>query len=190
MYDPAPPEKIDQSVIVDDVYFYCVDERMPAVVLNPACDFEQDKAELVQFCGLTDAWEFISELLHSDWDGLKLVESGGLISREALSIGKAKSFANRVRQLARQQYPRFHWFTPLPGSDRPLVADFQVLAALPFKEVADLPKLASLRSPFREQVPARYSTYMNRVGTPDFSEALLKDWVSSVTDLLFPDPAA
>lgn len=49
------------------------------------------------------------------------------------------------------------------------VADFTCVSSLPAGEVrGGARRIATLTSSWREQVPARYSSYMARVGTVDF----------------------
>lgn len=187
MYDSSAPTKLDQSVIVDQVYFYALDEVRPGVVLNPACDFAQDKASLVLLCALVDAWELIEVLLKTDWKRMHLADAlGSEGQRSVLGDNKRKELGNRIKLVICQRFPRYHWLLPLPATDRPLVADFQTLSTLPLREVSQLPKRAVLLSPFREQLPTRFTSYMNRIGVPDTAESDITRWIDSGIDILFP----
>ena len=170
MYESSAPTELDQSVIIDQVYFYALDEERPGVVLNPACDFAQDKAEFVMMCALHNAWDLIRGLLASDWKKIK----------------NQKEAANQIKLMIRQRFPRYHWLPPLPGANPPLVADFQTLSTLHLAEVSELPKRAALRSPFREQLPTRFASYMNRIGVPDPAESDVNRWIDSGSNILFP----
>ncbi len=151
------PVRIDQSVIMDGVYFYSTDETGLGLVLTPACDFEQRKVELVQLCLLRDAIQTIEVLIRFDWKGQGLVNSEGNLIPGPLGSTKKSNLCESVRQLIRQRFPRYHWLPPLPGSKRPLIADFQVVASLHDDELKSAAIVAALESPYREAVPARYA---------------------------------
>lgn len=162
MYATQPAPTVDQSVLVKNVYFYSTDDKRNRVVLTPTCDFAQGKVEYVQICALVEASVFIKNLRKTDWQ-----RSNG------------KDLQNKIKDLAKQKYPRYHWLNPPPNLTEPFIVDFQNIATLPIAEVEQLEIIAYLASPFREQLPARYSAYMSRIGTPDQSENDLIRWGTS-----------
>lgn len=173
MYTETVPTKIDQSTILRNVYFYGIDELCIGLVLTPTCDFAQNKVELVQVCALIPAWDFIREMLQTDWKNFN-------------SDKKIKDIQGKVKELIRLRFPRYHWFAPLPNTTIPLIGDFQNVTSLPFLELEKLEIIAELISPYREQVPARYAAYMGRVGTPDFSDNNIQEWLEASVKTLFP----
>ncbi|MGH7466995.1 MAG: hypothetical protein ACRENP_03320 [Longimicrobiales bacterium] len=187
MYAAMIPSKIDQSVIVEGLYFYAIDEHFPGIVLTPACDFEQGKVELATACALISAWDLLSQLLRTDWqkDGL-IDQSGSPVLRSSLSAGKTKWFKGQVRSVARQQFPRYHWLPPPPGTKVPLIADFQILACVPVDEIRAVTPIAALLSPFREQLPTRYAAYVGRIGTPDAEAEVIESWLGAAVAAIFP----
>jgi hypothetical protein len=190
VYAETAPDRVDQSVIIGALYFYAVDEHFPAAILTPACDFEQSKAELVTACALVEAWALISSLVTNDWANQGFVTDSGLVVPLAdLSKGKLKTYRERVSRLIKNQYPRYHWLAPLPGSRTPLVADFQLISALPVDELADARLIAILASPFREELPARYAAYMSRVGTPDHASETVEAWLDASLQAVFQKKA-
>ncbi len=188
MYTDAVPAKVGQGTIVKDIYFYAIDEARSAISLTPICDLEQSKAEMLQLSALFDAWEIAARLFQGDWGGAGLIDREGKLIPGPLSGTKTKEFNDKVRQLIGQRFPRYHWLAPLPATDRPLLADFQVLTALPIEEVMAQNILTELKSPFREQIAARYASYMGRVGTPDFSKEQIDGWLAQGLRHLFPTP--
>lgn len=185
MYVDPAPAVLDQGTIVERAYFYSVDEERPALVLTPTCDFEQTNAEFVQMCALIDAWELVEALLATHWKKMGLVDDAGA-RVQAPGKGKLDDLRNSIKQLITQRFPRYHWLAPLPGGDRPLVADFQILTTLTLEDLAETKILAGLRGPFREQAAARYAAYMGRVGTPDFTGEQIAGWIEGGLDELFP----
>jgi hypothetical protein len=177
LYNDAAPAKVGQGTIVREVYFYAVDETLPGLSLTPVCDIEQVKAELIQFCALFDAWELVTELVKTEWN-LGLTDATGALVAGPLSNTKKNAFHGHVRQLIAQRIPRYHWLAPLPGTTPPLIADFQVLASVVPAELEQAELVAELRSPYREQTAARYSAYMGRVGTPDFTQEQIDGWLA------------
>jgi len=180
------PDKIDQGVILDSVYFYALDETHLGLVLTPTCDFEHNKAELAQICAIFDAWQIVADLVRTDWAKMGLVDASGNLIKGPLSRTKRTEFTSQLLYIIGQRFPRFHWLAPFANTSRPLIVDFQVITSLPAGELADVQLLAALRSPFREQVAARYAAYMGRVGTPDFSKDETQDWIERGIEELFP----
>lgn len=167
MYKDSSPAGIDQGVIIDSVYFYGLDQNHKGFVLTPACDFAQNKAELVQICALLPAPLLIGNLRTTIW------------SRQNLS-----NVRGNIKNIIKQKIPRYHWLSPPSEISTALVADFQIITSIPFVELENLPLLAELNSPFREQIPARYSAYMGRVGTPDFNRNTIDGWTDSIVSEL------
>ncbi len=159
-----PGERWDQGDIVDGVYFAAFDKSMPAVLVTPACDIEQEKVDL---------WTFVA--LFPDVDVARATVSKELASWRAgggsVSTKQRTSLANTVRGLITQRLPRYHWLPVTIGASAGHVADFSCVTALPVAEVKErTARLVTLRSSWREQLPARYAAYMARVGTQDFKE--------------------
>lgn len=122
------------------------------VVLTPACDLVQGKAEHVL---LAKCLDLRSQPEYKNW-------------REQAS-GTTRDKLLRLLKNNREpgQKERFH-FLPgamtIPG----LVVDFQQLVTVPFAEIGGrFARLASLDSPFAEALLARFGLYFGRLGTPD-----------------------
>src|SRR5262249_54045789 len=124
------------------------------------------------------------------WNGLGLVNGAGILITGPLSAGKRKDLSNRIRDVIAHKYPRYHWLAPLPTGNVPRIIDFQVMQSLQVSELETESIVAELSSPYREEVAARYSAYMGRVGTPDHSGDQMSAWIDQGIDLLFPTPAA
>jgi hypothetical protein len=189
VYLESSSGRIDQAVIVEPFYFYALDEDLPALILTPTCDFAQQKCEYVQACAIVDAWEVVKGLLGTSWSKSGLVADGKLLAGP-LPKNKRGDLTDKLTKLAAQQFPRYHWLAPLPGTQSPRIADFQLVQSVSLAEVESIcAVVAELRSPFREEATARYSTYMARVGTDGHPPDELKAWIDAGLAALFPDPA-
>lgn len=186
MYASSAPLRVDQGAIVEGVYFYAIDEVFHGVVLTPTCDIAQNKAELLVLCAAINAWDLVSDLIKTDWknDGL-VSDTGELIAAADLSQGKRKTLRDKIQRLMRQQFPRYHWLAPIADGKDPLIADFQILACVAPEEIDSARIVASLESPFREQVPTRYAAYVGRIGTPDIPPSVQDEWVDAGLQRLF-----
>ena len=167
MYNDSSPTTVDQGVILDSVYFYSLDQHHKGLVLTPACDFAQHKAELVQICALLPANFLVSTLRETVW-----------------SKQNRNNVKGQIKNMIKQKFPRYHWLASLPGIIPTLVADFQNIASIPFIEIENTELKAELMSPYREQIPARYAAYMGRVGTPDFDHGDIDEWAESIVEEL------
>lgn len=188
MYVPTPSATLDQGVILKELYFYGSDVSRPGVVVTPTCDIEQGKCDYVQVCALWDAWEVVDGLLHGAWSGMKLVQPSGALAAGPLGKDKRSNLEGQIRRLVTQQFSRYHWLNPPPGTTVPRIVDFQQLASIGINEVAGSTIVAELRSPYREQLCARYAAYMGRVGTEDPSSGDVSTWIQQGIDRLFPSP--
>src|SRR4051812_28826256 len=95
----------DQSDIADGIYFAALDQKLPAVLLTPACDIEQEKVSLWTLAALFPDAEVVRQLFASeiaDWSR----DAGG---RLELSKGKRETLRKKVWQLVDHKFPRYHW---------------------------------------------------------------------------------
>jgi hypothetical protein len=186
MYLSPAPTRIDQSVIVANVYFHAIDEVRKGLILTPRCDIAQGRAELIHACALFDAWDVVEDFVRNEWKKMKLVNEDGTLISGPLVATKQSDFANSLRQVIAHRMPRFHWLAPLPGESIPQILDFQVLTSVAIDELASKPILAGLSAPFGEEVSARYASFMGRVGTPDHLPEQIEQWVQEASAALFP----
>jgi len=188
VYSAVVPTQLDQSVILEGVYFIGTDETSLGIVLTPTCDFEQKKAELIQLCQLRDAFDWIAILIQHDWKKLGLVDANGNRIAGPLSVNKTNELSDKLKNVIGQRFPRYHWLPPFVGSKRPWVADFQNVTSLTQEALEGAQIVAALESPYRESLPTRYAAYMGRVGTPDYPAAQVQEWVDRTIATLFPPP--
>lgn len=144
------------------------------VVLNPACDFAQQKAEqvlLAQCTGL-DKTEEYSEVV-------KAKESGQQVSatkrKELLCLLRDNRQGKGVQAERYKFLPRTIF---LPN----LVIDYQSLTQVPLKVIKEeFVRVATLDGPFAEAVQSRFVRYYGRIGTPDLEfERLVNNLLEAV----------
>jgi len=184
VYEANPPATLDQSVILDRVYFHGIDEPFKAIVLTPACDFAQNKAEMTVACAVIEAQVLLSGYVTKRGRAFEGAD-GRRLKAAALSQNQAGNFKGYVKQLATQRIPRYHWLTPINDAGEPLIVDFQLITSLPTSEATMCPRLARVGSPYRYQLSARYTAYWARVGTPDFPGDDVQDWVDAAVEGVF-----
>lgn len=156
----------DQGDIVDRVYFACMDSVTPGILLTPACDIEHEKVDTWTFVALfpdVDVARAITQRHTAGWTR----SQGGTFSNS-----QRGSLERTFRELMMQRIPRYHWVPVRIGASEAHVADFTRITSIPVEEIKEgARRLATLRSSFREQLPARYASYMARVGTSDILPA-------------------
>ena len=173
-----------QGAVATRVPFSVLDEERPGVLLTPECDLQQAKAITVLFVALFEATELIMELVSSDWVGLGLFQDGEFMT--SASNGKRRQLDDRMKQMQRNQFQRYHWLDAFPGVNGPLIADFQFISCLPSEFLRTIAPAAMLADPYRSELPARYAAYAGRIGTPDPEEARLATWRQGLLDANFP----
>ncbi|MBI5699444.1 hypothetical protein HZC35_03930 [Candidatus Saganbacteria bacterium] len=171
----APKEKIDQSDIFKNIYFHSIDNTQEAILITPICDMYQGKADYLIFCGVFLFNEIIMKFIEKCWKEEIPPIFTSKKRYEELSGSQKKNVSKRIAELRSNfHFPRYHWLDPFPGEEESHIIDFQCLASINIDEFAEsdhYERLFSINSPYREQIPARYSAYMSRVGTPDSKES-------------------
>ncbi len=171
-----PGEKWDQGDIVEGVYFAAFDKKIPAVLVTPACDIEQEKVDLWTFVALFPDVEVAKDCVAKELAEWKLVAA-------APSKNQRNALSKALRGLVTQRLPRYHWIAVSIGEAAAHVADFTCVTALPVAEVkGEATRVATLRSSWREQLPARYAAFMARVGTVDFKDDALAGEIERLVD--------
>lgn len=165
----TPGVEWNQGDIVDSVYFAPGDSYRPGVLLTPACDVEHDKASNWTFVGLLPDTEIARLILSERTKGWDLAPGSGSMA-PPLSNNKRADLRNTLLKLINNKsWLRYHWLPVEFGEHKALVADFALVTSItPDEARANCTRIASLGSSWREQLPARYSAYIGRVGTDDF----------------------
>jgi CheY-like chemotaxis protein len=123
------------------------------ILLTPACDFSQNKADYLLFVTI------------HNWKELDLE-----FSKNPLSVTKK----NLLSSLVKNSKPRYH-FIPKSKNIEAGFIDFQMKTTLPFETVTRLlndekaKRVATISSPFLKDIIERYSSYFSRQGSPDFN---------------------
>jgi hypothetical protein len=158
----------DQGDIVAGVYFAAVDTDLPGVLVTPACDIEQGKVDLWTFVALFPDVAVARALVAKDIEGWMKPGATSSSAGSGLSTKQRAALAKKMDELLNHRFARYHWLPVRIGDSPAHVADFSYVTALPADEVKERTRVASLRSSWREQLPARYASFMARVGTVDF----------------------
>jgi len=144
------------------------------VVLNPACDFVQNKAEkvLLAECDLLSAMqEHIAVANHR-------LTSDEKVSKTATSALRSLLCDNRqIKGIQAERYKFLPGTSFLPN----LIIDYQKLSQVPVGEIHPengFMRIATLDTPFAEAMQSRYIRYYGRIGTPDL------EWDNLVNDMI------
>ena len=166
---------INPGVNLGDIYQNAEDGGF-YLVINPACDFEQGKAEIVLLVRCRSIEEF------SEFNQVKNLVDGNL----EISGAKRKELVSLVgdnRKAAGGQPDRYKY---LPGTSfiPHLITDFQSLSQVPigeFLEGRKFDRIATLDTPFAEGVQAKFARYYGRFGVPDLDfEAVAANLILSM----------
>lgn len=138
---PPVKESITQGLIVEM-------EGEKYLVITPACDISQEKAEFFQFVRLLE-FEQLPDIQ---------------------SKGESETRKNQLKSYIENKSRRFHF---LPGYDDlpDSVIDFQDITTI---RKSDLPEnrknVCTITSPFFKDIVNRFSSYYARQGSPDFAD--------------------
>lgn len=158
-----PPEK--GSCNPADI-FRKKDDGTLWMVLTPACDFDQNKAENVL---LAQVVPLIEHELYRIWqekvqqlNDLPQGQSGKEIES---SIKRARG---EVKSLVKNNKGGRFRFLPGTFFLPDCIVDFQQLQNLPITDADQYEMICSLDNPYREEVLQLFSNYYGRIGTPDY----------------------
>jgi len=148
-----------------DVFRRKADETL-WMVLTPACDFEQNKAENVL---LAKVIPLVKHDLYKDWQQkarqLQALPAGQSTKEAESVVKQAKGAVKNLVQNKKGSRFRF-----LPGTFflPDCIVDFQQLQNLPITDSDQYEVVCSLDNPYREEVLQLFSNYYGRIGTPDY----------------------
>ncbi|WP_111412998.1 response regulator [Billgrantia lactosivorans] len=158
---PADPDNCSPA----DIYRRKEDDAL-WMVLTPACDFEQDKAENVLLARVVPLTE---HELYKTWKE-KAREFNALEQSQQTKRNKQElsNASGAVKNLVKNNKGNRFRFLPgtffLPNC----IVDFQQLLNLPKVNSDHYEVVCSLDNPYREEVLQLFSNYYGRIGTPDY----------------------
>lgn len=158
-----PPDQ--HSCNPADIYRRIEDDTL-WMVLTPACDFEQGKAENVLLARLTPLkeHEFYKDWKHKarEYD---ILEESQKTKKSKQPVSQARGEVKNLVKNAKGSRFRF-----LPGTFflPDSIVDFQQLLNLPKVEADNYEVVCSLDNPYREEILQLFSNYYGRIGTPDY----------------------
>ena len=170
-------EMLDQSAIYDKVLFEFLGKTYPAIILTPTCDIVTKKANYLT----------VAQIIPARWVYVKICMSRGLTDDQIAGVAQTEPNVQKsikkdfVEHYMENRTYRYHY---LPKRDKVFedsFIDFQAVKTLYPKVLQEHKKIAALKSPWREAVPARYAAYCLRIGTPNYSKRLLDYCFAEIT---------
>lgn len=158
-----------------------------AVLFSPQCDIINNKIENYLLVLSTDFRNAFRQIVDSK---NKLTEDYFNGTQE-LSKSKLKEIISRISNyLHGSSSYRFYYLPYFSSFDKyvPTFLDFQKLTTIPRDYLLSISgkRVFRIRDPFRSQLISRYSSYMGRIGTPDYdTEEIYK--MLNLTGLSFRD---
>lgn len=143
------------------------DEGSLWMVLTPACDFDQNKADNVL---LAKVVPLVEHHVYSKWkeeaSKFEAIPEGGQgkeKAKEAMNSARGK-----VISLVKGKLGERYRFLPGTFFLPDCVVDFQELVNYPKDSAKDFKVVCSLDNPYREEMLHFFSKYYGRIGTPDY----------------------
>ncbi len=154
------------------------------IVLTPACDFEQHKAENVLLASVTP---LVNHRLYKQWveNNVELANvDPALQSKDpknefSVAQRKVKEARGFVKSLILNKLGGRYKFLPGTFFLRDSIVDFQQLLNLPVNESDQYEIICSLDNPYREEIVQLFSNYYGRIGTPDYDSTPIWEKIDS-----------
>jgi CheY-like chemotaxis protein len=134
------------------------------IVVTPACDFAQGKAENVLMCAIGP---LNTHPIYVEW-------------QNANSAKNKEKAEGKLRNLLRNGGGDRWRFLPKTFFVGAGVVDFQRLQQMPLKETDGLKRICALDSPYSEELLLAFSRYYGRIGTPDLKRDEIWQWVTEL----------
>ncbi|MCX6733276.1 MAG: hypothetical protein NTX63_00505 [Candidatus Peregrinibacteria bacterium] len=144
---PKKGEDIEQSNIFSEVHFSAIDKKLEAILVTPACDLAQKKADYAHLCAIMP-FEVV------------------LRSKYPEATEASKQINGFIKEQVTNRSPRYHWVGTIPGMKGYFVADFQLLQTIRIDKLNTLKRVGIVKSPLRESIPSKFASYAGRVGLP------------------------
>jgi len=179
IYEEHFDQNPDQSAIYEKVHFIPLKEDSPAIVLTPVCDIGTKGADCLTVARIIPIKPVFEFFLYKS----------GLTEEEIMGISVIKGDTKRnLHSTFQDQYlknrtARYHFLPGLKGVIDNSFVSFEMIQTIHYDELKKIKKIAVLKSPWRESVPARYAAYCLRIGTPDYSASFFESVLGEISFL-------
>jgi len=171
IYENSFDADVEQSTIYKGVYFSCIKEKIFGIVLTPACDIYWQKANYIKIAGLLPAEQIFEQwLLKNGRTPLEIAGVDPLPSEKRVR----NIHGAFVKDYIANREIRYHFLPSHKNIFPHSFVDFQLVESFEPDYIKKLEKIAVLKSPWRESIPARYAAYCGRLGTKTYSENLVE----------------
>lgn len=175
---------VEQSAIYRGILFTAVDEKDFGIVLTSQCDIQNNTANNhLLVARIVPVGEFFAYWVHTK-NGYTVDEAYG----KALPPKDKPQRGRLVREFAdnylKNQTMGYHFLPEIKEIMKGSLICFDITECMMIKDIASQEKIAVLKSPFRESVPAHYSAYAGRIGTPAIERKYLRTVVDDQCTIL------
>lgn len=126
------------------------------VILTPACDISNEKAEFLQIVNVKS--------INSIPEVVALVDGGAELSKN-----KKDKLVNKIKTFVRNKSGRFHYLPKFGPITSESVADFQNIQSISLDDFKDnFELLGNVSSSFYKDLVDRFSSNYSRQGSPDY----------------------
>lgn len=167
-------EKITQGCIIDGIDWGMGDDNPLSIVITNACDFEHGKCGYVNVLALEPAESVIRET--KEFKGLvqNAQQDHTLTSKQWKSLSK---YLDDI--ICNKNIIRYYFFDTDPVIKAGLlVADFQQIRSLEYREESQFEILGKMKSPFIEQLMIHYISYTGRIPSDRVDENQKESYIN------------
>ena len=184
IYRDSFDDEVEQSAIYQGVHFSCVQRKRLAIVLTPVCDISWG-VDHIKMAGLIPVKHVFEGWLMKAKD-LTKEEIAGVAPLGSKKVkGLCKEF---MQYYIRNRVYRYHFLPSYKNLFPHSFVDFHLVGSFHQDSIRNLKKIAVLKSPWSQNVPARYAACCGRVGTREYSKQLLDKIMTDVSNLTSAAP--
>lgn len=169
--DQQVTDEPEQSAIYKNMVFSCAEDKESfGICVTPQCEFGKHRVLFLTFCKIIP-FDLLFEY-H--------LKKQNFTEEELTNISPPEKSKNRVKKVLEQFKVQFirnkthrYYFLPGSGAINDSFVDFQVIQCVKYKNIKSSDKIAVLVSPWREELPVKYSFYQGRIGTPHYDDKII-----------------
>jgi len=157
----------------------------PGICVSPQCELgKDDRAPFLVFCPLLGLEFFAVVQLHHYGFSPKEVNGDSPLDEEKQKKVN-KFYKNNLIDYLKNKAYRYYFLMGNDGNIPDSIIDFQITECLSAEQMKDKKKIGVLKSPWREEVPSKYGSYISRIGTARIPETLIKEKRDSIDIAIF-----
>ena len=179
LYKNNCDDEIKQCCILKNVIFHAYNKEFNGITLTPICDIYNGKADYLVIAQLILLKDFYEIFLFQ-----KGLNAEQVCGRETVSEKKFnKTYTNFKKDFLKNNVYRFYFLPKNEWRLQHSIIDFNLVESIIVEDFKNYEKICEIKSPWKEDIVASYTSYCVRIGTYEYSNEFLEEVMSDISQL-------